>query len=309
MGGKKPDIDYYVVLGLEKTATMDDIKRAYRELAKKYHPDVNTTGEAHLPNAAKFREIAEAYAVLSVPENKTSYDTSFSRQNDSEQSKVKSAVMEENRKNRDRSGFVPGPTPMRGSYAEYRLKKLEKERQQFNVNHLGYYNGGLPRKDSGNIRGEAMSSPGTAHSALSHNAEVRFEREAFEVTNSRASEFKAFNVYDNLEGKRDEPKAYHPLEHDYTWKYVRQRRYGSMIIFSIIAYYYARRVYERERMRMVRNQRQPESLYDLPSHHFVNRGGVLIKKEFVGFAKYFKNDKELTDWYWKVYPDLMKNGE
>lgn len=296
-------------MGLEKTATLDDIKKAYRDLAKKYHPDVNTTGETHSPNAEKFREIAEAYAVLSIPENKTSYDTNFAKQEDSEFSKVKSSVMEANRKNRDRSGHVQGPTTMRGSYAEYRLKKLEKERQQFNVNHLGYYNGGIPTKHSGNIRGNAFGSPGAAHSALQHNANVRFEREAFEVTNSRAAELKAFNVYDNLEGKRDEPKAFHPLEHDYEWKYVKQRRYGTMIIFGILGYYYARRVYERERMRAVRNQRLPDVLETLPSHHFVNREGVLIKKEFIGFSKYFKNDKELTDWYWKVYPDLMKANE
>ena len=52
--------DYYSVLGLERTATEGDIKRSFRELARKHHPDVNPVdgGEA-------FREINEAYAVLS----------------------------------------------------------------------------------------------------------------------------------------------------------------------------------------------------------------------------------------------------
>ena len=109
----------------------------------KYHPDVNTTGETHDPNAERFREIAEAYAVLSIPENKMSYDLTYNKNQDAIFSSVKSETMEKNRKMRDKTGHVPGPQPLRGSYAEFRMKALEKEREKFNVNHLGYYNGGL----------------------------------------------------------------------------------------------------------------------------------------------------------------------
>lgn len=65
---------YYEILNVKNTATPDEIKAAYRELAKQYHPDVNISGENHMPNADKFREIAEAYAILSVPETRTNYD-------------------------------------------------------------------------------------------------------------------------------------------------------------------------------------------------------------------------------------------
>jgi molecular chaperone DnaJ len=62
--------DYYGVLGLKKGASVDEVKKAYKNLAKKYHPDISSD-----PNAEKkFKEIAEAYSVLSDPEKKQNYD-------------------------------------------------------------------------------------------------------------------------------------------------------------------------------------------------------------------------------------------
>ncbi|NLC70916.1 MAG: J domain-containing protein [Desulfuromonadaceae bacterium] len=63
--------DYYSVLGVEKTASADEIKKAYRKLALKYHPDRNP-GDSKAE--ARFKEITEAYAVLSDPEKRKQYD-------------------------------------------------------------------------------------------------------------------------------------------------------------------------------------------------------------------------------------------
>ena len=62
--------DYYEVLGLERSASDNDIKKAYRTLAKKYHPDLNKAPDA----ADKFKEIQEAYEVLSDAQKRAAYD-------------------------------------------------------------------------------------------------------------------------------------------------------------------------------------------------------------------------------------------
>ena len=62
--------DFYEVLGVPRTATQDEIQRAYRKLARQHHPDVNKDPEAE----DRFKEISEAYDVLSDPQTRRRYD-------------------------------------------------------------------------------------------------------------------------------------------------------------------------------------------------------------------------------------------
>src|SRR6202044_784396 len=63
--------DYYQVLGVARGADLKDIKSAYRKLARKYHPDVNPNDKVA---ESKFKEVSEAYDVLSDPEKRKLYD-------------------------------------------------------------------------------------------------------------------------------------------------------------------------------------------------------------------------------------------
>ncbi len=70
--------DYYAILGVDRFASAEQIKQAYHELAKKFHPDLNS---ATTPLGTTFRGIARAYAVLSDPFRRAAYDATLPADN------------------------------------------------------------------------------------------------------------------------------------------------------------------------------------------------------------------------------------
>src|SRR5258706_5971291 len=68
-------MDFYIILGVERAANVSDIKRAYKRLARRFHPDINPGDRMA---AAQFRQIAEAYETLSDPDRRRRYDTTGS---------------------------------------------------------------------------------------------------------------------------------------------------------------------------------------------------------------------------------------
>ena len=62
--------DYYAALGIDRNADLEQIKKAYRKLARQYHPDVSKAPDAE----ARFKDAAEAYATLKNPEKRAAYD-------------------------------------------------------------------------------------------------------------------------------------------------------------------------------------------------------------------------------------------
>ncbi len=69
--------DYYKILGVAKSASGDEIKKAFRKLALKHHPDRHSTAEPQVREAEEkiFKEISSAYSILSDPEKKSRYDS------------------------------------------------------------------------------------------------------------------------------------------------------------------------------------------------------------------------------------------
>jgi DnaJ-class molecular chaperone len=89
--------DYYKIFGLCKNATKEEIKKRYRELAKKYHPDVNKSPDA----TAKMQEIQEAYYILYDDEARSRYDIQYDKIYGSKKQEFKQDTQSETRQNQN----------------------------------------------------------------------------------------------------------------------------------------------------------------------------------------------------------------
>lgn len=296
--------DYYSILDVPSYATAEEIKAAYRALAKKHHPDVRATADAadaaHDPDVEKFRDVVEAYQVLSVRESRAAFDISR-RKNPEKYSKETADQFEMmlNRDGRDKRGVSPRSRAARGSYAEERLAELKREREKYNVNDLGYYNGGVPRRDRGPMRGAALAAPGVFHSPAVHNYLENQHADSYRVTAEDAVKFKHYMGTDKVDFNRTMP-AY-PMYYDHEHNYRKDRDFWlKFLLGATLASYGVKRVQlEYDRARMTdRLDGFPNAL----GHHFNNRGGVVVKKQFTGFEKYHASSEDYMVWLNKAYP-------
>jgi hypothetical protein len=95
---------------------------------------------------------------------------------------------------RDKTGHMPVEAPAKGTFAAQRMKELREAREKYNVNFLGYYQGGLPQKKMGRIRrnnkGSSMGTPGEFHLPKQANFIDNYHPEATFVTSEDALKFK-----------------------------------------------------------------------------------------------------------------------
>jgi len=298
--------DYYGILGLKHNASDKQVKEAYRELAKKYHPDVNTTGGFYEPSVEKFREVAEAYAVLSVKESRVDYDLTRRENPESVYQAEKMKIMEQHRNSRDKTGNVPQQPVTPSSYEIARKRELAEERKKYNVDSHGFYKGGLPKKGKGQIRGQALAPPLYFHDPGIHNYLNYNHPDAKKVTTEEAIEFKQYMNTDKYDFNRSVP--WFPMYIDRDFNFAKERRFYLALLVGLMFLFWAKRKYIVESKRIHRYERE-HLLEDEDPKHFINRGGVLLKKSFRGFRNYYENDAEFSEWLKMAYPVIFDKSE
>ena len=180
------------------------------------------------------------------------------------------------------------------------MAELKKEREKYNVNDLGYYNGGVPRNHRGTIRGDATGPPGHFHDPTIHNYIHYNHHDSKRITTEDAIKFKHFMGTDRADFERTMPGF--PMYYDRDFNYAKDRDYWLKLLLGMgfVSYAVQRMYLERDRARMTARL---EGYKNMPPHHFNNRGGVVVLKDFVGFEKYYQNNEKLFDWYKVAYPN------
>lgn len=295
--------DYYKILDIPTHSTPEEIKEAYRSLAKKYHPDVRSSTDDAVgdrdPDVEKFRDVVEAYQVLSVRESRATFD--ISRRKNPQLYKEEAADQFEmmlNREKRDKRGVSPSKANARGSYADLRMAELRKQREKYNANDLGYYKGGVPRADRGTIRGSAWASPGIFHSPSMHNAVENRHPDSYRVTQEDAIKFKHYMGTDKLMFNKTMPG--YPMFYDRDYNYRKDRVFWLRFLVGLMFVNYAVKKAQVEYDR-ARQTERIDGYASIPGHHFNNRGGVLVRKQFTGFEKYHASSEDYMTWFNKAY--------
>lgn len=164
----------------------------------------------------------------------------------------------------------------------------------------------MPRKDAGPLRGKSLGNPGEFHSPQIHNYLNYNHQDTAFINPEDALKFKHWMGSDIVDFQRSRP--YWPMHYDRNFDFARDRNYWLGFILFAWAFTYWTYKYRIEVARWTMWTRR-EHVEELPAHHYINRGGVLLEKEFVGFEKYHTSDKSLMDWYKMAYPEKFAGAE
>lgn len=247
-----PKKDYYAILGISSNATVEEVKKAYRVLAKKYHPDVSSkpdTSSDKILALERFRDVAEAYAVLSNSFSKHAYDTTYKPKPDAvfNSSKMSAKAMEESADKRNNTGDFRKTDYEKGSYGDFKMEKMKEFQKQFNFDHLGNFKGGVPRRHTYN-RGGAIGPVGSAYNAYDHNDEHADNPTVKPVQTDEAINHKYFNRSKKEQNLRFKPyfnieKVSEEKALELTDEYRDLTRWPSLVMLGLVSSYVIYKLY------------------------------------------------------------------
>ena len=144
-----------------------------------------------------------------------------------------------------------------------------------------------------------MGPAGDFHSPQIHNFLNYDHPDSQRVTPEDAVKFKHFMGTDRADFERTRPA--HPMYYDKDHSYRKDRTYWLHMLLGMGFVCYASAKFGVEQDRARRTARM-EGYKGMPAHHFNNRGGVVVLKDFTGFEKYYQNADSQMAWFKKAYP-------
>ena len=295
-----PKKDYYAILGLSHTATIEEVKKAYRTLAKKYHPDVSSkpdTSSEKVLALEKFRDVAEAYAVLSNSFSKHNYDTTYKPKPDAvyNSSKMTAKAMEDSADRRNNTGDFRKVDYEKGSYGDFKMEKLKEFQKQFNFDHLGNFKGGVPRRHTYN-RGSAIGTPGQVYSGYEHDDQHADNPIVKPIQTDEAINHKYFNLSKKEQNLRFKPyfnieKVNEDKMLELTDEYRDLTRWPMLVFVGLVSYYILNKLYRNYQLAHLN-----ETAASCSADEYKMIGPVMVLADKFKFNKKFLTRAENHQW-------------
>lgn len=292
--------DYYAILGVNKNSSIDEIKKAYRALAKKYHPDVNVNTQNNKEiaiNLHKFRDIAEAYGVLGNSYTKHRYDLTLEADPSLVFNSNKLKQQQEANKVRDKSGnnFINPIT--QSNYAEHKKSIMDEIRKQNNVDKFGNFKGGIPKRNSGSTRGNSLGPSGSPFDEYEFNERNADSPLIKDNVTEDALNHKYFNNEKKMQNQRFRPyfnieKKNPDEQYDNNPEYLTYSRFALTFFLLFGSFILAKKAYN-----FYRKLTFEEKTKNLNAYEVQSLGPIIIKREDFMFAgKKLLTKAEYSKW-------------